>query len=191
MTATQFLKTRVPPETKALVQTAARLELLTESVWLRRVVDEALKGDPLAREKGRAPFHDGRAGGGGTSEGGARFMVRMRVEDRLLLRERAAARGMAGATYVAVVMRSHLRNLPPLPKEELLGLKRSVAELGAIGRNLNQIARAANQGTRTGGASREELRTLLRVCEALRENVRTLIKANANSWEIGHADPEN
>ena len=42
-------------------------------------------------------------------------------------------RGMPSATYVSVLVRSHLRSLAPLPKEELLALKRSVAELGAAG----------------------------------------------------------
>ena len=58
---------------------------------------------------------------------------------------------MRSATYVSVLVRSHLRNLTPLPKEELTALKRSVAELGAIGRNLNQIARGANQGIKGSG----------------------------------------
>jgi hypothetical protein len=73
-------------------------------------------------------------------------MIRLRSDDQLLLRERAAARGMAPATYLSVLTRSHLRSLAPLPKEELLALRRTLADLGAIGRNLNQIARAANQG---------------------------------------------
>jgi hypothetical protein len=51
---------------------------------------------------------------------------------------------MAPATYASVLTRVHLRSLAPLPREELLALKRTVAELWAIGRNLNQIARAAN-----------------------------------------------
>ena len=81
----------------------------------------------------------------------ARLSVRLAPEDRILLSDRATARGMPSATYVSVLVRSHLRNLAPLPKEELLALKRSVAELGAIGRNLNQIARAANQGGKPTG----------------------------------------
>lgn len=82
----------------------------------------------------------------------SRLTVRLRGDDRLLLRERAAVRSMAPATYVSVLTRVHLRSLAPLPREELLALKRTVAELGAIGRNLNQIARAANQGERGGRA---------------------------------------
>jgi hypothetical protein len=61
----------------------------------------------------------------------ARLSVRLAPEDRILLSGRAAARGMPSATYVSVLVRSHLRNLTPLPKEELSVLKRSVAELGA------------------------------------------------------------
>jgi hypothetical protein len=36
-----------------------------------------------------------------------------------------------------VLVRSHLRHLAPVPEDELLVLERSIAELGAIGRNLN------------------------------------------------------
>ena len=53
---------------------------------------------------------------------------------------------MAAATYVSVLVRAHLRQLTPLPEEELRALNRVVAELGAIGRNLNQMARATHQG---------------------------------------------
>lgn len=95
---------------------------------------------------------------------------------------------MAGATYVSVLVRSHLRRLPPLPKDELDALKRTVAALGAIGRNLNQIARAANQGAGAAAAGTDNLSALLKVCIVLREHVKALIKANINSWELGHAD---
>jgi hypothetical protein len=58
--------------------------------------------------------------------------VRLRHEDHLLLE--AWARGMRPATYASVLLRAHLRQLTPLPKEELLALKRSISELTAIGR---------------------------------------------------------
>ena len=83
--------------------------------------------------------------------GSSRFSIRLRPDDQILLRERAAARGMPAATYVSVLTRAHLRSLSPLPKEELLALRRTVSELGSIGRNLNQIARAANRGERASG----------------------------------------
>lgn len=178
MVASHTLKARVSAETKRRVQQAARQQLLTESIWLRRVVDSALRkavpaangeelieSQPVARD--------------------ARLYVRLTPEDRLLLRERAAARGMPSATYVSVLTRSHLRRLAPLPAEELLALKRSVAELGAIGRNLNQIARAANLGDRLAAPGLDDLVKMLKVCTALRDHVRALLKVNLRSWETG------
>lgn len=192
MNATQFLKTRVPAETKALIRAAAEREYVTESIWFRRAIEHAL----LAQSGANAspppqPFRDRRSQENGKRGDGARLYVRLRPDDRLVLRERAAARGMPSATYVSVLVRAHLRNLTPMPKDELVALKRSVAELGAIGRNLNQIARAANSGHRVVvGSAREELRAILKVCEALRDNVKGLIRANVNTWEIGHVEAE-
>jgi len=114
-------------------------------------------------------------------------MIRLRTDDQILLRDRAAARGMAPATYVSVLTRAHLRSLAPLPKEELLALKRTLADLGSIGRNLNQIARAANQGQLVTSPGRNDLEAMLRVCVAVRDGVKGLLKANLKSWEQGSA----
>jgi len=65
----------------------------------------------------------------------------------------SATASCRSATYLTILAPSHLRGVAPLPKEELLALKRSIAELAAIGRHLNQIARVLNQqGCWTGGA---------------------------------------
>jgi hypothetical protein len=53
---------------------------------------------------------------------------------------------MAPATYIALLARTHLGSVTPLPKAEYVALLQSVQELSAIGRNLNRIARALNQG---------------------------------------------
>lgn len=80
-----------------------------------------------------------------------------------------------------------MRSLAPLPKEELLALKHTVAELGVIGRNLNQIARAANQGQLVTSPGRDDLKAMLSVCEALRDHVKRLLMANLKSWRQGSA----
>jgi hypothetical protein len=110
-------------------------------------------------------------------------MIRLGADDQLLLRERAATRGMAAATYVSVLTRAHLRSLVPLPKEELLALKRTIGELGSIGRNLNQIAHAANQGQLVTSPGRNDLEAMLRVCGALRDNLKRVLLANLKSWQ--------
>jgi Bacterial mobilisation protein (MobC) len=183
MAAAQFLKTRIALEEKQRVHALASELLITESVWLKRLVMRAL-GESAASlpdaiadqsEPERLPRD-------------ARLYVRLCPEDRLLLRERATARGMAPATYVSVLMRAHLRGLAPLPKEELTALKRSVAELGAIGRNLNQIARAVNHAERAALPGPGHVGTMLRIAEGLRDHFKGLLKANERSW-TGHRDP--
>jgi hypothetical protein len=187
MVATQFLKARVSPDEKRRVQVVARRQLITESVWLKRLVIAALRDSELP-DFTKAETETNVPSGFQQGVRGARLYIRLRPEDRLLLRARAEARGMAGATYVSVLVRAHLRSLPPLPKDELVALKRSVAELGLIGRNLNQIARVANQSGRVVGPGTDDLRAILKVCGALRDHVKKLIKANVDSWEVGHAE---
>lgn len=183
MESGHFLKTRVSLETKRAVQAVAQKDLLTESLWLRRVIHVALQRGGFAA----APTVSDTRWRKPESRSHARLSVTLRPDDRQLLHERAVARGMPEATYVSVLVRAHLRDLTPLPKEELLALKRAGAELGAVGRNLNQVARAMNSGRSGTGVSREDLRAILKVCEALRDHVKSLIKVNAISWESGYA----
>lgn len=194
MGTAQILKTRVTPETKVRVVEIAQGELLTEAVWLRRLVAKAIHEsqahsaslEATARHTGAVTAVRGQCS---KDRGRAsRLYLRVRREDRLLLHERATARGMPAATYLSVLLRSHLRALTPLPKDELAALKRVVGELGAVGRNLNQIARAANQGTRVPDPSRDEFRAILKICEALRDHTKELIKVNTASWASGYAE---
>jgi len=168
----------------------AHEELLSESTWLRRLVVRELQA---GRVNARRQHADASVAVRGQCSGRrvptSSLYVRMRPEDRLLLHERAAARGMASATYVSVLARAHLRSLAPLPKEELVALKRVVSELGVVGRNLNQIAHAANRGARVGGVGPDQFRAILKICEALRDHTKSVIKANAVSWTSGHAEP--
>ena len=175
------LKTWVTREMKQRFSAVSRYQGLSESALLKRLVDLMLRStDPAS--------YDASTSAEPEAIRSNRLTVRLRRDDETLLRARAAARGMAPATYLSVLTRAHLRSLAPLPNEELLALKRSVSELGSMGRNLNQIARAANQGDRVAGPGREELRAMLRVCESLRDHVRGLVAANLRSWERGHAD---
>jgi hypothetical protein len=180
MVADAFIQCRVPAEMKALIHALAEREQISESTLIKQLLavvlrTGALNAPPIV-EVSNKPNRD------------ARLYVRLRPEDRILLRDRAAARGMAPATYVSVLVRAHLRSLAPLPKQELTALNRSVAELGAIGRNLNQIARAANQGSRVAGPAPGDLLAILKACETLRSHVKSIIKGNVDSWETGHAE---
>jgi len=178
--ADQFIAARVSSETKARLRALAERQQLSESALLKRLVELVLLKAGLSPIITETPT-------GARPRRTSRLMIRLRTDDQILLRDRAAARGMAPATYVSVLTRAHLRSLAPLPKEELLALKRTLADLGSIGRNLNQIARAANQGQLVTSPGRNDLEAMLRVCVAVRDGVKGLLKANLKSWEQGSA----
>lgn len=163
----------MPPQTKELVRRLAAREGTTASALVKQLLGTLLRTSILAELPPPAPDSIGRD---------TRLNLRLAAEDRLLLRERSAARGMPAATYASVLIRAHLRNIAPLPREELAVLKRSVAELSAIGRNLNQIARAVNQGEKPSGPRREDLVMMLKVASGLRDHIKALIKENERTW---------
>jgi len=194
MENSEVLKTRVASELKLQVKALADRQLLSEAAWLKGLVIREVRGareadaeterEPSRASSVRKPGREPRGSGACSRP----IFVRLKHDDRLLLDARAEARGMRPATYVGVLTRSHLRRLAPLPKDELLALRRSITELAAIGRNVNQIAKAANEGGRLPGSVRDEFRAMLKVCEALRDNTKALLKANLTSWESGHGE---
>jgi hypothetical protein len=191
MRCTEILKTSVSPEIKLNAKAVADREFLSEAAWLKRLVMREIRAgkdasdadsDLLRSESIPGPT----SAGSGNNGAGRPMLVRLTVEDRLLLDARAEARGMRPATYASVLLRSHLRQLTPLPKDELLALKRSISELGSIGRNINQIARAVSGGGEVPGSLRSEFWAMLKICTALRDNTKALLKANLASWAAGY-----
>jgi hypothetical protein len=176
------LKTWVSKETKNRFAAVARYQGMSDSALLKRLVELMLRTANPAHTAATTLI-------GAQTARPSRLTIRLRVDDQILLRERAAARGIPAATYISVLTRAHLRSLSPLPKEELLALRRTVSELGSIGRNLNQIARAASLGERVTGPGRDDLGAILRVCEGLRDHVKGLLTANIKSWGQGYVDP--
>jgi hypothetical protein len=192
MGCTEFLKARVSPEIKVQVKAVADHEFMSEAAWLKRLVLKEIHacaaacGGEGAFAQAVGIHRPGRKTRGPAGDGKA-MLVRLRIEDRLLLDARAEARGMPPATYASVLLRSHMRQLTPLPKDEFLALKRSIAMLASIGRNINQIAKVANQGGRIADSAGAEFRAMLKICVALRDNTKALLKANETSWMTGNA----
>jgi hypothetical protein len=176
MASEAFIQCRVPQATKAALRAAADRQQLTESALLKRMLDLLLHTAGSEGQVAANPERPARL---------ARLYLRLTEGDRQLLRERSAARCLAPATYVSILLRSHLRALTPLPEAELRALRNSTRELAAIGRNLNQIALAAHRSDVGGGVSRDELRGILKACEALRDHVRSYIRTNVSSWSSG------
>ena len=173
--ADAFINCRVTGQTKALVRALADQQGITESRLVKDLLEVVLHQAVLTGVPAAAPDRPSRT---------ARLCVRLQPEDWKLLRARADGRRIPPATYVSLLVRSHLRGVAPLPKKEYLALKQSVAELSMIGRNLNQIARAANFG-QFKDLSRAGVDALLRACVRLRDAMKELINTNLKSWESG------
>jgi hypothetical protein len=176
MATAQFLKTRVSPDTKERVRALAERQLVTESVLLKRLVLQELQAADRGEEGAHialAATRVGRHGGPTNGSGGRRRRVCLRLckEDQLLLEACAAARGMRPATYASVLIRSHLRHLTPLRKDELLALKQSISQLALIGRSINQVVRGVHQG-RVPASVREGFQAMLKICAALRDHTK-------------------
>ena len=196
MRCTEILKTSVSPEIKLKAKAVADREFLSEAAWLKRIVMREIRARNDASDADsdllRSESIPGATSAGSGNNGAGRpMLVRLTAEDRLLLDARAEARGMRPATYASVLLRSHLRQLTPLAKDELLALKRSISELGSIGRNINQIAKAVSGGGEVPGSLRSEFGAMLKICTALRDNTKALLKANLASWAAGYTSGDH
>ncbi|MEJ0034830.1 MAG: hypothetical protein WDO68_01870 [Gammaproteobacteria bacterium] len=179
MAANPPIAFRVSPETKASLHALAQSRNLTDSALLQKLVEMALlQHVGIVQSDVAAPIQQVRRD--------ARLYVRLRPEDHLLLRERANGRGLAAATYASMLLRAHLRAVAPLPDRELAELKRAVSVLGAIGRALSQIARAAHQDGPASSSSPADMRAILRALKGLRDHVKALMLANVRAWEVHH-----
>ena len=178
MAASPCIQCRIDPQIKLRLRAIAVERGSTESAVLKRLIVSVIA---------MAPASDARVPAVEPIGPRARVYVRLRRSDHALLRERAAARGLPAATYVSMLVRAHLQNVPPLPDRELAELRNAVGALGAVGRNLNQIARVAHQTGRVEGLTTADLRAILAAFEGLRAHFKRLIEANIASWETDHA----
>jgi hypothetical protein len=168
----------VHADTKAHFRALAAGYGLTESALLKTLIDRAIEARPPAIGEEPLAVRD--------SARAERLYVRLYRDDRQLLAERAAARGIPSATYLAVLARAHLRHLNPLPEAERRMFSQGVATLSSIGRNLNQIARRVNQGESPNGPTRQDIAVFIKVCTVMAENLKSTLKINQRSWEAGY-----
>jgi hypothetical protein len=177
MAGSTHLATWVSAETNQRFAGAAARQGLSESALLKRLIEQMLAtgaGDESVLPA-PSPVRD------------ARVTIRLVADDQALLRERAAARTMPAATYFSSLVRAHLRHVAPLPDRELAALRATVNQLAALGRNLNTMTRLLHQDGRHPGPGVQETGVMLHLCEAMRDHVRALLKANFVCWEVGHA----
>lgn len=170
-----LIATRSSPERKARFEALAAGFGKSVSALLDQLIDTVLEENPVVATA--------------EEEGGAtpRVSLRLRAGDRELLNAKAAERGMKAASYAVMLLHAHVRGRAPVPIAELNQLKVAVGELSAVGRNLNQVAKAANAGQVAGKVVEQMLPVVQRQVAEVREYVAALVRVNLQSWEAGDA----
>lgn len=169
------LKTLVEPETKARFQSMATMRGLSESELLRAVVLAVTDPEPAAAAPIKPDLKRAEV---------ERMTLRL---PRFLMeatKARAKSKGMAPSRLVAALVQSNLAGQPVMTDAELAELRASNRELAALGRNLNQIAKALNETFyETERVRLDKLAELSQAITANRAAIRVLVRSSQNAWE--------
>lgn len=158
---------------------------------MRRVTESKLLDELISNEISRAMGE-----GGGellepvepAAEGiePARFNVRLPAFLLDGAKKRAESKAMSTNRWVVALLQTHLTEKPVATDYEIAILRESNRELAAIGRNLNQIAKALNESFHE--TDRVKSRLLADLGAEIKVNhraTRNLIKASLQAWSFG------
>jgi hypothetical protein len=114
-----------------------------------------------------------------------RMTVRMPAFLLKSVRKQAKAKSMSASRWVASLVQSTLMRDPVMSDVEIEALRASNRELAAIGRNLNQIARALNDNFNETDRLKLQLLDVLQ--ESVKDNraaIRGLVRASQKAWGV-------
>ena len=178
MASDQLVACRVSKATKQRLRQLARHEQRTESQVLRDLIELAFRTRPgLPTVEAAPPPRRLRR---------ERLNVRLDVNDRRRLIDRAAAARVPVATYVAVLVRSHLCQVAPPLDEHVALMRQEIRNLVAVGRHLAKLNETIDKTARAPASLQKEVAAMLTVCGALRDHTRSLLQAHIDSWEVGY-----
>lgn len=169
------IRTWVDDDTKTAFRAAAAKHGTSESRLLQLLIETLLKNN---------------SDGGGSSIPPTeikddRFSFRLSAKLKGDLAHRAKEQGASPGSYLVALCRAHLSQEPYLTERELEVLRQSNSELTAIGRNINQIAKALNRSLDNADMARStELERVAALIKSHRDYVRSLLRANLSSWGI-------
>ncbi|RZL91475.1 MAG: hypothetical protein EOP82_12745 [Variovorax sp.] len=93
---------------------------------------------------------------------------------------------MKTSSYLAMLVRTHVRGVPVMPPAELDELKSMAGHLAALGRQIRSVGDSAAEGMpRT--SSHQLLVDVGTTVESVREAVADVVRTNLISWEAGDA----
>lgn len=171
------LRTRVTDDIKRDFGDLADQQGLTEAQLLSLIVSQVLSRNPAT------PVAAPNTGGAERRD----VRVPLRLAEYKAIQALAETRGWPATVYVAQLVRTHLSQSPRFSDDELLALRRATAELSAIGRNINQIARALNSDPSNAPIAGELPSVMLmQVIAEQRTALKSVIKANLAAWGVDH-----
>ncbi|CAN7593647.1 hypothetical protein LJR161_004348 [Variovorax paradoxus] len=181
--SSRVIATRVSPETRAHFVALAARHHLSASSLLAKMVDEVLKthGD-ISPGSGAQRFPDESESRPGAAD---RLTLRLRKGDRALAAERARARGMKTASYLALLIHNHVRIAAVLPPNELDQIKVTAARLAALGRQLRMFGMPNTLPGPVASDLGETIASVRQEVEVAREATAALVRRNLISWETG------
>lgn len=170
-----FLNARVDDETKQAWKALAKSLGRSESELLKQAVQAVLAANPVAEGRAAAPENEDARDGS----------IRLSLKGHELEAIEQAARllGWRRNRWLVNLIRTYLFREPRPTDQELAALHRSSAELLAVGRNLNQIARAMHRDDRyKESVTVERLDELRRVITEHMDSKQGLLEAMENRW---------
>lgn len=181
-TRTAVLGTRTSSETKARFAALAAQQGLTESALLALLIDKVVAANTPSEDVDSAHQTQTR------DCASDRLTLRLRPGDRPLADAMAAARRMKTSSYLAMLVRTHVRGAPVMPPAELDELKGVVGHLAALGRQLRSLGDGVfAPGGTTSAAAHQLLFEVGTTVESVRQAVASVVRANLMSWETGNA----
>ena len=175
------LGTRTSSETKARFAALAAQQGITESALLALLIDKVVAGNTASDAIESA--HRTREG----EQASDRLTLRLRPGDRALADAKAAARRMKTSSYLAMLVRTHVRGTPVMPPAELDELKGLVGHLAALGRQLRATGDLVSASRGMTGATAHLLLEVGTTVESVRQAVAGVVRTNLISWETGNA----
>lgn len=139
--------------------------------------------DMILKVSGGAEAKPTESRGRGEAKAG-KVTVRLTERERNALLERVQLEGYGNPTkWVTALVRAALHKEPVLTDGEVAALRESNRELAAIGRNLNQVARALNIEFRESDKLKQEaIEKLAERIEQHKELVAGLLSRNMSRW---------
>lgn len=171
------LKTTVVSDVKARFRAVAALRGQTESELLRAMVLIVSNPEDSASTMAVLTPDDILT---------HRMTIRLPAFVKVAAADRAKRVGMTPSRWVAALVQSNATASPVFSAGELAALRAATRELAAVGRNINQIARALNEAFHeTERVRLDTLAALGAAIDAQGAAIRALVRASQNAWAVG------